>query len=64
MQNVQSDWLIVHVTALIPSIPVRKYLNKSDISCLKNQPGTIQVKYLRLSSATGEAKLTAAAELE
>ena len=35
--------------------------NKSDISCLKNQLGTIQVKHPRFSSATGEAKLATVA---
>ena len=37
------------------------HINKSDISCLKNQLGTIQVKYPRLSSATGETKLATVA---
>ena len=32
---------------------------KSDISNLKKQLGTFQVKHPRISSATGQAKLTA-----
>ena len=36
-------------------------MNKSDVSCLKNQLGTTQVKCPRLNSATGEVKLATVA---
>ena len=51
------SWGHVHPETLSLSIKFNKY----DISSLKNQPGTIQVKYPRLTSATTEAKLAAVA---